>query len=307
VNSKASHFPCSLLFFLHGTGIGLALCKQLCQEHPNVTVYLGSRNKERGEAAVQEVKDVAGDQANVELVVLDVSSDESVHEAARQLKAKGVTLTALVNNAGTGAGLGHGDHVTNEDTLNVNLMGTKRCVDAFLDLLQTGDGYYAKIINVSSGSGPLYVQAQPIERQKTFCNPDICWEEILQECHRGVPLDDPAHGKTGLGYYGLSKALLNSYTGLLANQLAASQRHKKVLVFSISPGYIATKLTSPWGGGKPVDQGTISIKHCLFEANDPVQSGWFFGSDSQRSPLHYLRNPGEPAFDGVIREWDEDN
>ena len=300
-----------------GTGIGLALCKQLCQEHPNATVYLGSRNKERGEAAVQEVKHVAGDQAKIELIVLDVSSDESVQDAARQLHAKGVTLTALVNNAGTGAGLGHGDHITDDDTLNVNLRGTKRCVDAFLDLFVTvaaaaavdGGKTAAKIINVSSGSGPLYVQAQPIERQKKLCHPDITWEEILQECHRGVPLDDPAHGKTGLGYYGLSKALLNSYTVLLAKQLALSDRHKNVLVFSVSPGYIATQLTSRWGGGKPVDQGTISIKHCLFEANDPVQSGWFFGSDAQRSPLHYLRNPGEPAYHddgGGVIEWDDD-
>jgi carbonyl reductase 1 len=289
---------------LHGIGIGLALCKQLCQETPNATVYLGSRNKERGEAAVQEVKQVAGEQANVELVVLDVSSDESVHDAARQLRANGVTLTALVNNAGTGAGLGHGDHVTHDDTFNVNLLGTKRCVDAFLDLMVV-DGT-AKIINVSSGSGPLYVQLQPIDRQKKLCNPHITWEEILEEWQRGVPLDDPAHGKIGLDHYGLSKALLNSYTMLLAKQLATSQRHKNVLVFSLSPGYIATQLTSCWPGGKPVDEGTIAIKHCLFQANDPAQSGWFFGSDAQRSPLHYLRNPGEPAFDGVMT-WDQDS
>jgi NAD(P)-dependent dehydrogenase (short-subunit alcohol dehydrogenase family) len=260
-------------------------------------VYLGSRNRERGEAAIEEVKPYANqkDGASVELVLLDVSNDESVQDAADQLKRKGVVLSALVNNAGTAAGFGHGDKVTDFDTMNVNLMGTKRCVDAFLDLL---DPNGSRIVNVSSGSGPLYVKSQPVERQKKLCNPDITWDEILEFYHRGVPPEDPAHGKMGLDHYGLSKALLNAYTVLLARELAP----RKVLAFSLSPGFIATQLTAMWPGGKPVEQGTISIKHCLFDVKDPQQSGWFFGSDAQRSPPHFLRNPGEPPFDGVM-DW----
>ena len=29
-----------------------------------------------------------------------------------------------------------------------------------------------------------------------------------------------------------------------------------------------------------------------------VGNGWYYGSDGIRSPLHYMRNPGEPEYDG---------
>jgi hypothetical protein len=44
------------------------------------------------------------------------------------------------------------------------------------------------------------------------------------------------------------------------------------------------------------EKGTVSIKHLLFA--EDVGSGWYYGSDAVRSPLHYMRNPGEPAYDG---------
>lgn len=49
---------------------------------------------------------------------------------------------------------------------------------------------------------------------------------------------------------------------------------------------------------KTPEEGTLAIKHCLFTAG-PEASGWYLGSDAVRSPLHYMRNPGEPPFDGV--------
>lgn len=276
------------------SGIGLALCKQLCKDY-GAHVYLGSRNAERGEAAVAEVKEHAGGKGSVELLLLDVGSDESVQAAVDQLKAKDVKLTGIVNNAGTGKDLGHPETTTDADTLNVNFMGAKRVVDAFLDLL---DPEGSRIINVGSGSGPLYVSAQPIERQKKLCNPDITLEEIMSEYNRGVPPDDPAHGNAGTDHYGLTKALLSAYAMYLSKELAS----RNVLVFCLTPGYIATQLTSCWGGGKPPEEGTLAIRYCLFEATSE-QSGWFFGSDAKRSPLHFLRNPGEQEFDGVV-DWD---
>lgn len=206
-------------------------------------------------------------------------------------------MTAIVNNAGTG--LGH-EGWTNAGILNVNVMGAKRVVDAFSGLLR-GSG---KIVNVGSGSGPLYVQAQPLDRQKRLCNPDITWEEIQQEYDRGVPPEDPAHGGMGTDHYGLSKALLAAYTMMLAKEYKQDSNGSTNIAaaYCITPGYIATNMTAPWGGGKKPEEGTVSIRHCLFEAT-PDQSGWFFGSDAKRSPLHFLRNPGDPVFDGVVVDW----
>lgn len=252
---------------------------------------LGSRSVEKGEKALKEVKDYAGAGAQVELLQIDVSKDDSVKDAAERVKAKGITLSAIVNNAGTG--LGHG---TSGDTvMNVNFMGPKRVVDAFESLL---DPAGSRIVNVGSGSGPNYVVKQSVERQKKLCSSDITWEEIKAEFDRGVPEDDPAHGDMGTDHYGLSKALLSCYTMMLARELAS----KNVLAFCLSPGYIDTAMTASWPGGKPPEQGTVSIRHCLFQATKD-ETGWFYGSDGKRSPLHFLRNPGEPVFDGVI-DWD---
>ena len=115
------------------SGIGLALCKQLAQDHQPCHIYLGSRSSERGEAAVEQVKAVAPGAA-VELCVIDVASDASVASAAAALRASlgGETLYAIVNNAGTG--LKH-KGVTDLDTVNVNLRGPKRVCDAFVSML----------------------------------------------------------------------------------------------------------------------------------------------------------------------------
>ena len=47
------------------------------------------------------------------------------------------------------------------------------------------------------------------------------------------------------------------------------------------------------------DGGTLAIKKCLFDMPQE-ESGWYYGSDGVRSPLHFMRNPGEPAYDGVV-------
>ena len=43
----------------------------------------------------------------------------------------------------------------------------------------------------------------------------------------------------------------------------------------------------------------MAIKHCLFTAGAEC-TGFYFGSDALRSPLHFMRNPGDPAWDGTM-------
>ena len=64
-------------------------------------------------------------------------------------------------------------------------------------------------------------------------------------------------------------------------------------------GYIKTSMTAGMGATKPPSEGTVSLKKCLLE--ELPSSGFFWGSDGLRSPLHYCRNPGEPEFDGVVK------
>ena len=131
------------------SGIGFALCRQLAADH-GCHVYLGSRSVDKGQKAVAAIKS-AHPGVKVEMIQIDVSSDESVKAAAAKIKATGMPLYALVNNAGTG--FTH-PGVTAKDVLNVNLMGPKRMCEAFLPLL---DQRIGRVVNVGSGAGPMYV------------------------------------------------------------------------------------------------------------------------------------------------------
>ena len=92
------------------------------------------------------------------------------------------------------------------------------------------------------------------------------------------------------GSYGLSKASMHTYTAYLA------QTYPNLKINAVSPGFIDTAMTKGFGATLTPEQGTFSIRHCLF--NDLSGNGWYYGSDAIRSPLHYMRNPGEPAFEG---------
>ena len=89
--------------------------------------------------------------------------------------------------------------------------------------------------------------------------------------------------------YGLSKAVLHKLTEIQAKE------HTNLTISVVSPGYVKTNMTGNKGGITP-DQGAQSTLHCLF--NQLEGSGLYFGSDSQRSPLHTTRDPGTPAFTG---------
>jgi NAD(P)-dependent dehydrogenase (short-subunit alcohol dehydrogenase family) len=73
------------------TAIGLAKM--------NATVIMLCRNKERGEKARQDIIEQTGNK-NVDLLICDLSSKNSIHEAVSEFKNKYQNLHVLINNAG---------------------------------------------------------------------------------------------------------------------------------------------------------------------------------------------------------------
>mmetsp|Transcript_12089 Transcript_12089/g.18370 ORF Transcript_12089/g.18370 Transcript_12089/m.18370 type:complete len:280 (+) Transcript_12089:29-868(+) len=266
------------------TGIGFALSKQLVLEH-NCHVYLSARDPTKGQNAVSQIQQVLIEkqksEGSVKFIEMDVSSDESVKNAAStisdELTRKGEKLYGLVNNAGVGLNTA----LSPTELLNTNLYGPKRVCDAFVDLLDQEKG---RIVNLGSGSGPSYTSQQSDTDKKMLCNPDkVSWEEIEQYAANNV-------SRRYVDVYGLSKALLACYTGYFANQ------HPSILSSCVTPGFINTQMTAGYGASKSPDQGTLAIKHCLLD--ELSGNGWYYGSDGVRSPYHFMRNPGETAYDG---------
>jgi len=256
------------------SGIGLALCRQLLVDE-NCYVYLGSRNADRGIQAVQTILASAPECAQrIEMLLVDTSSAESVAASAERVKAglpDNEQLYAIVNNAGTG--LAHGG--TAETVISTNLYGPKRMFEAFYGLLQ----HNGRVVNVGSGGGPAFVSKASPEVKAVLTNRDVTWEQIEALVAKELVIGGDA--------YGFSKACLSAYT------MALAKEHPNLTVNCVSPGFINTAITKGWGAAKSPEEGTISIKHCLFTAKS---TGWYWGSDALRSPLDFMRNPGEPEY-----------
>jgi len=133
-------------------GLGFQTAKQLLAA--GHTVYVGSRDPERGRRAAEEL----GAQA----VQLDVTDDDSVAAASAAISADG-GLDVLINNAGgqfemddEGTVVVGAAEVTAEvmrQTFEINVFGTVRVLSAFLPLLQRSAA--PVIVNVSSGQASL--------------------------------------------------------------------------------------------------------------------------------------------------------
>lgn len=125
-------------------GIGKEIARQLADA--GLTVWIGSRDAARGRAAVEEI---GGD---TRLLLLDVTDDTSVAEAARQVG----DLDILVNNAGVSI---DGDQAPEAGvdvfrrTYETNVFGVVRVTNAFLPALRRSAR--PRIVNISSGTGSL--------------------------------------------------------------------------------------------------------------------------------------------------------
>lgn len=78
------------------SGLGKATAKGLAQQH--ATVILGCRDKERGEAVLAEIKAESAT-ATVDLLLIDLSVQQSVHLMVTKFEKRYDRLDLLINNA----------------------------------------------------------------------------------------------------------------------------------------------------------------------------------------------------------------
>jgi NAD(P)-dependent dehydrogenase (short-subunit alcohol dehydrogenase family) len=178
-----------------GRGLGLCLARRFLQE--GFTVFAGKYRTTDGLNAL------AGPRFHP--VMLNVTDERSVADAARATAAIAPGLDLLINNAAIcedeGGRIEQVDFERVTRIMNVNTIAPLRVSKAFLPLLRTGD--MKTIVNVSSEAGSIA----------------DCWRK-------------------GMFGYCMSKAALNMQTKLLSNYLG----NDGFRVLSIHPGWMRTDM-----------------------------------------------------------------
>lgn len=268
-----------LLFSGGNKGIGKAICQLLLEQYPDVHVILGSRDPGRGQQAVSDITAAVGAdkvQGRLETLTMDTGSDDSVKQAASQLKD--TKLYGIVNNAGVHSGDDY------SFTVNTNYLGPRRVCEALIGNMERPGG---RIVNIGSASGPMFVAA--CDNQDVVKNLGQPWTMA-----NGLKdLDDIANHKQSGDAYGFSKALVGAYTWILAKQ------EPGLLVNSVTPGFISTDLTAGWGATKtPADGAVPPVWLLMSDDTANLPTGRYYGSDCKRSPLDVYRGPGDPVYEG---------
>ncbi|KAG8075404.1 hypothetical protein GUJ93_ZPchr0006g45422 [Zizania palustris] len=142
------------------SGIGFATAEGLASR--GATVYMLCRNKERGEAALSQIKSKTGN-SNVHLEICDLSSLNEVKSFAAKFTSTDRPLHVLVNNAGI---LEHKRVTTSEGlefNFAVNVAATYTLTELVMPLLEKA-APDARVITVSSGG----MYTEPLNKDLQF-------------------------------------------------------------------------------------------------------------------------------------------
>lgn len=129
------------------------------------TVVVTGRNKQRGEAAIAEIKSISGN-VNVELLLADISSQRGIVELVQQFAAKFDKLDVLINNAGSAAN----ERKLNADGVELNfatnVLAPYQLTTQFMDLLKKSDS--PRVITLMGGDLPKVLDMNNLQAQKSF-------------------------------------------------------------------------------------------------------------------------------------------
>ncbi|MDQ0252972.1 NAD(P)-dependent dehydrogenase (short-subunit alcohol dehydrogenase family) [Evansella vedderi] len=222
-------------FFITGAnrGLGLSLTKiSLLNGH---TVFAGVRGTE--EAKIKELLELKETyNENLEIIEIDVQSEDSVLSALAQLKGKTDSIDVLINNAAIlnerGKSIEELDMEACRLAFDINILGPIRVVKHFLPLLEKGANQ--SILNISSEAASL------------------------------------TNSYSGDYAYGISKAALN----MLSEKLHCYLRDQDIQVLSIHPGWMKTDMGGENAPLYPMDTGKGIVE--LAERKKKITSPYVF-------------------------------
>ncbi len=225
-------------------GIGLQIAKDLALH--GLTVLVGSRNFERGEAAAKMIN------GDAHAIQLDVTDRISIDAAATRIRNEFGRLDVLINNAAI-SNTGLRPEMTIEEyskktrasvvsldevraVWETNVFGALAVYQSMLPLLR--EAPHARIVNVSSGVGSLTANSDTNFPYRSIFGP----------------------------VYPASKTALNAMTVAMAIELESTG----IKVNAVSPGYTKTALNN-YSGKETVEEGAAeAVRVALLGPDSPT-------------------------------------
>jgi NAD(P)-dependent dehydrogenase (short-subunit alcohol dehydrogenase family) len=130
-----------------GANAGIGKATALGLAKLGATVVMVCRNSQKGEVAREEIQAGSGN-SHVDLLIADLSSQQSIRQLAQDFQRKYTQLHVLVNNAGSSFARGQVSPDGIEMTLAVNHLASFLLTNLLLDTIKASAP--ARIVNVSS-------------------------------------------------------------------------------------------------------------------------------------------------------------
>jgi NAD(P)-dependent dehydrogenase (short-subunit alcohol dehydrogenase family) len=243
---NASDFICAEDMMLNGQialvtgangGTGFEVVRALARK--GMTVYLGSRDAEKGQRAVEQL---AGE-GDVRLALIDLTDEKTLETAVAMIDEAHGRLDSLVNNAGFAPDGTILDALPESvrESMEANLHGPIRLAQLALPLLRKAE--VGRIVNVSSMTSLIrWIQAP----------------------------DSRVRPETLPYAYSVAKAAQNAATIMLAHALQA----QGIKVNAGTPGYVKSQV-SRFMGTKPPEEGARIIIELATLDKDGPTCGFF--------------------------------
>ncbi|CAH2244917.1 carbonyl reductase [NADPH] 1-like [Pararge aegeria] len=242
-------------------GIGFAIVRGLCKRYKGV-VYLTSRDVERGEKAVADLKKEG---LSPKFHQLDITDNKSVEIFSSYIKASYGGIDIMVNNAAIAFKRNATESVAvqAEKTLFVNYFSTLSTCEQLFPLLRDG----ARVVNISSSCGHLTNIPSENLRQR-LQDPSLTVSELsnlMREYVEAAKLGTQA-AEWGNSSYVVSKVGLTALTKIQQRML----NDRDIKVNAVHPGYVDTDMSSHKGPLK-IDEGAEAPLFLALDAPDSVR------------------------------------
>jgi len=216
-------------------GIGFEIARQLGAK--DVIVYVAARQ-------LSEATEAAAKIPNALPLQLDVTNQNDILNAAKEIGAQHQRLDILVNNAGVNLEEnGPGDAATLRRVLEINTVAPYAITQAMLPLLKKSNA--GRIVNQSSILGSI------------------------------SNIADTEDNDWMLPGYSSSKAALNMLTVVQANKLKGTM----IKVNAAHPGWVKTRMGGDEAPLSPTEGAETAVRLALLPENGPT-GGFFHGNDT---------------------------